>query len=249
HVNNVSRYHYHNVPIDYFTNDLGISGTDHSPLLGYAADGFPIYYKYLYTNPMNSMGGISEFQSDYQLKSGTRPGDGITAPDGIYDGTYFQDYEQIPAQSELDECGGRYGVTPEYPDGIYYYVLTDNWPYIPRCLKGNFIDNTFKIGPNCPPSASATDCATSSIMNTQGAMYGNALNISIDSTSSLLNLNIAENLVDKVIGIVIYLPSGQIVFSSKAYQEHIQTAHLSEGIYYVQVNMGQDQVTKKFIIQ
>ena len=247
HVNNVSRYHYHNVPIDYFTNDLGISRTDHSPLLGYAADGFPIYYKYLYTNPMNSMGGISEFQSDYQLKTGTRPGDGITAPDGVYDGTYIQDYEQIPLQSELDECGGRFGVTPDYPDGTYYYVLTDNWPYIPRCLKGNFIDNTFKIGPNCPPSASATDCATSSTMNTDDAMYGTALNISIDPTSTLLNLHIAENLVDKITGIDIYHSSGQIVFSSNAYQENIQTAHLSEGIYYVQVNMGQNQVTRKII--
>ncbi|HIG59237.1 MAG TPA: T9SS type A sorting domain-containing protein, partial [Flavobacteriales bacterium] len=48
--------------------------------------------------------------------------------------------------------------------------------------------------------------------------------------------------------IVIYHSSGQIVFSSNAYQEHIPTAHLSEGIYYVQVNMGQNQVTKKIII-
>ena len=197
---------------------------------------------------MNSMGGISEFQSDYQLKTGTRPGDGITAPDGVYDGTYIQDYEQIPSQSELDECGGRFGVTPDYPDGTYYYVLTDNWPYIPRCLKGNFIDNTFKLGPNCPPSASSSDCATSSTMNIEEAMYGTALNISVDPTSTLLDLNIAENLVDKITGIVIYHSSGQIVFSSNAYQEHIQTAHLSEGIYYVQVNMGQNQVTRKIII-
>ena len=102
HVNNLSRYHYHNVPIDYLINDLGVSNTSHSPLLGYAADGFPIYYKYLYTNPMDSMSGISAFQSDYQLKTGVRPGNGITAPNGVYDGTYIQDYEQFPTQSELD---------------------------------------------------------------------------------------------------------------------------------------------------
>tara|TARA_B110000238_G_C15993075_1_gene381080 strand:- start:45 stop:833 length:789 start_codon:yes stop_codon:yes gene_type:complete len=116
HVNNLSRYHYHNVPIDYLINDLGISSTSHSPLLGYAADGFPIYYKYLYANPMDPMSGISIFQSDYQLKTGVRPGNGITAPNGVYDGTYIQDYEQFPAQSELDHCGGRFGVTPEYPN-------------------------------------------------------------------------------------------------------------------------------------
>ena len=85
-------------------------------------------------------------------------------------------------------------------------------------------------------------------MNTDDAMYGTALNISVDPTSTLLNLNIAENLVDKVIGIVIYHSSGQIVFSSNAYQDNIQTSHLSGGIYYVQVNMGQSQVTRKVII-
>jgi hypothetical protein len=85
-------------------------------------------------------------------------------------------------------------------------------------------------------------------VNTDGAMHGAALNLSVDPTSTLLNLNVPENLVDKVVGIVIYHSSGQIVFSSKDYQEHIQTAHLSAGIYYVQINLGQNQVTRKIII-
>ena len=85
-------------------------------------------------------------------------------------------------------------------------------------------------------------------MNIEEVMYGTALNISVDPTSTILNLDITENLVDKITGIVIYHSSGQIVLSSNAYQEHIQTAHLSEGVYYVQVNMGQNQVTRKIII-
>ena len=134
HVNNVNRYHYHNIPIDYFINDLGIDGNSHSPLIGYAADGFPIYYKYLYTDATGTNKTISTFSSGYDLKPGNRPGDGITAPNGNYDGSYVEDYEY--KTSLLDECGGRFSATPEYPEGIYYYVLTDNWPYIPRCLKG-----------------------------------------------------------------------------------------------------------------
>ena len=249
HVNNLSRYHYHNVPIDYLTNDLGLSSTSHSPLLGYAADGFPIYYKYLYSNPMDSMSGISAFQSDYQLKAGVRPGNGITAPNGVYDGTYIQDYEQFPAQSELDHCGGRFGVTPEYPDGTYYYVLTDNWPYIPRCLNGKFIDNTFRIGPNCPSSSSAADCSTSSTMSIADAMYGIDLNIYPNPTSKLLNLKIDNNIINKISGIIIYNSSGLIVFSKNSYAENIQIENLSVGSYYVQINVEGNQVTKKIIIQ
>ena len=249
HVNNLSRYHYHNVPIDYLTNDLGVSSTSHSPLLGYAADGFPIYYKYLYANPMDSMSGISVFQSDYQLKTGVRPGNGITAPNGVYDGTYIQDYEQFPAQSELDHCGGRFGVTPEYPNGTYYYVLTDNWPYIPRCLNGKFIDNTFRIGPNCPSSSSAADCSTSSTMSIADAMYGIDLNIYPNPTSKLLNLKIDNNIINKISGIIIYNSSGLIVFSKNSYTENIQIENLSVGSYYVQINVEGNQVTKKIIIQ
>jgi len=249
HVNNLSRYHYHNVPIDYLINDLGISSTSHSPLLGYAADGFPIYYKYLYANPMDPMSGISIFQSDYQLKTGVRPGNGITAPNGVYDGTYIQDYEQFPAQSELDHCGGRFGVTPEYPNGTYYYVLTDNWPYIPRCLNGKFIDNTFRIGPNCPSSSSAADCSTSSTMSIADAMYGIDLNIYPNPTSKLLNLKIDNNIINKISGIIIYNSSGLIVFSKNSYAENIQIENLSVGSYYVQINVEGNQVTKKIIIQ
>jgi hypothetical protein len=33
-------------------------------------------------------------------------------------------------------------VTPEYPDGTYYYVLTHEFPFVPRCLKG-VVDPSF----------------------------------------------------------------------------------------------------------
>ena len=67
--------------------------------------GFPIYYKYGY----NEDGKLMEYSSGYALKQGERPGDGKTAPNGKYDGTYFQDYEYIEELSELDECNGRWG--------------------------------------------------------------------------------------------------------------------------------------------
>jgi hypothetical protein len=37
---------------------------------------------------------------------------------------------------DLDECNGRMGVTPEFPDGIYHYYATDSYPFFQRCVKG-----------------------------------------------------------------------------------------------------------------
>ena len=46
-------------------------------------------------------------------------------------------FEYIDGYGDLDECNGRVGVTPEFPDGIYYYMVTDDFPYFSRCLKGD----------------------------------------------------------------------------------------------------------------
>ncbi|MEL6559421.1 MAG: YHYH protein [Bacteroidota bacterium] len=163
HINPSGEYHYHNIPTDYFINDLGIDGSAHSPLVGYAADGFPIYYKYVYSDADDELSAIESATSGYSLKSGDRGGDGLTAPDGAYDGNYYEDYEFIQANTILDECNGRYGVTPDFPYGTYYYVLTDEYPYIPRCFKGEVVDNTFRVGPesSCVTNKNATqgDCA------------------------------------------------------------------------------------------
>ena len=115
-------------------------------LIGYAADGFPIYYKYAYSEATNSNSAIEEMVSSYQLKSGERPGDGITAPCDEYNGVYSNDYEYIDGLGRLDEANGRTGVTPEYPNGTYYYMITDQFPLIPRYFRGT-PSADFRIGP------------------------------------------------------------------------------------------------------
>lgn len=163
HLNPFGEYHYHGVPTDYFVNDLGIDGSDHSPIVGYAADGFPIYYKYVYSDETDGLSAIETASSGYTLRSGARDGDGLTAPDGDYDGNYYEDYEYSAASTILDECNGRNGVTPDYPYGTYYYVITDDYPYIPRCFKGTVLDNTFRVGPtaSCTTTMNQTqdDCS------------------------------------------------------------------------------------------
>lgn len=112
-----------------------IDSTVHSPLIGYAYDGFPIYGAYGYKNSDGS-GGITRIKSGYQLRaisSRTVWADGTDVPDGpavntTYPLGYFrEDYEFISHAGQadyLDEHNGRFCVTPEYPNGIYCYFAT-----------------------------------------------------------------------------------------------------------------------------
>ena len=36
----------------------------------------------------------------------------------------IDDWNYVSGSGDLDQCNGRYGPTPEYPDGTYYYVST-----------------------------------------------------------------------------------------------------------------------------
>lgn len=143
HVQPNGKYHYHGTPTSYL-NSLNASSSTMT-LIGYAADGFPVYYKYAYSLANNSGSDITIMTSSYRLKSGNRPGDGISAPCDSYNGVYSNDYEYINGLGTLDEANGRNGVTPEYPNGTYYYVITDEFPSIPRYLRGT-PSQDFKIG-------------------------------------------------------------------------------------------------------
>lgn len=116
-----------------------INSSVHSPLLGYAYDGFPIYGAYGYAN-VNGTGGIVRIKSSYQLASysvRTNYPDGTDVDDGpavsaTYPLGYFrEDYQYVAQSGEdyLDEHNGRFCVTPEYPSGTYAYFCTvdENW--------------------------------------------------------------------------------------------------------------------------
>lgn len=139
HVQPTGKYHYHGTPSAY-VDELGIDGSK-MVKVGYAGDGFPIYYKYVFDD---SGDNIITMESAYELKDGSRPGDGDAAPDGCYDGMYFQDYEYVEGKTTLDECNGMFGITPDAPGGEYFYVITDNFPSLPLCFSGS-PDNSFKF--------------------------------------------------------------------------------------------------------
>ncbi|MBK9567510.1 MAG: YHYH protein [Saprospiraceae bacterium] len=134
HVQPTGKYHYHGSPTLYLQN--ANIPSNKMTLVGYAADGFPVYYKYAYTNATDANSAVIAMTSSYRLKSGKRPGDGVIAPCGSFDGVYSNDYEFVSGLGTLDQANGREGVTPEYPTGTYYYLITDDFPNIPRYFRG-----------------------------------------------------------------------------------------------------------------
>jgi hypothetical protein len=134
HVQPTGAYHYHAMPT-LLVLGLELLSTAHSPLVGWAADGFPIYALYGYKEPNEENSGIIENTSSYRLKKGKRPVGGNN-PSGNYDGTFVVDYEYVEGTGSLDECNGRITRTPELRDGTYAYFLTKSFPIIPRCYKG-----------------------------------------------------------------------------------------------------------------
>ena len=147
HVQPSGKYHYHGMPEELVSDLLEAAGNDpvdpDMTLIAYAADGFPVYARWGYADPMDATSGAVILAGSYELKSGTRP----SGPGGSYDGTFTNDWEYVAGSGDLDECNGRYGVTPEYPNGIYHYFVTDDYPFIQRCVWGDPTDDALLGGP------------------------------------------------------------------------------------------------------
>ncbi len=133
HVQPTGAYHYHGIPAELLKQE--ITQDKDMVLLGWAADGFPIYGPWGYRDPESAHSGLLQLKSSYRIKDGYRPS-GESGPGGRYDGSFVQDFEYVEGLGDLDRCNGRFGVTPEFPEGTYYYVLTEDYPFIPRYFKG-----------------------------------------------------------------------------------------------------------------
>ena len=127
HVQPTGEYHYHGLSellaAAYATDDDLVH-------VGFAADGFLIYY---------SKSGA--YESGFELTSVTRVGTDCvgsralggedTVVEGTTpDGTYTSDWLWSDEAGDLDACNGT------EIDGTYAYVMTNEYPFIGRCLNG-----------------------------------------------------------------------------------------------------------------
>jgi hypothetical protein len=116
----------------------------HSPIIGFALDGYPIYGPWAYTPD----GQLRRMRSSYQLRTitvrdrwpdGTLLAPGQAGPPVGADyplGSFVEDYEYLANSGDLDRFNGRFAKTPEYPQGTYaYFLATDEagnlaFPYL-----------------------------------------------------------------------------------------------------------------------
>tara|TARA_B100001287_G_scaffold62682_1_gene50868 strand:- start:17185 stop:27846 length:10662 start_codon:yes stop_codon:yes gene_type:complete len=99
------------------------TGFAHSPIVGWAYDGNPIYGPYGFANAVfdgANTGGTKVMLSSYELdlESSTS-----LRPPGFDDGFFIQDYV-YKATGDLDEYNGRFCKTDEFPEGTYAYFST-----------------------------------------------------------------------------------------------------------------------------
>jgi len=239
-----------------------INAAQHSPLIGFAYDGFPIYGAYGYANT-DGTGGVARIKSSYSLRNisvRTQYADGTTVTNGppvntTYPlGHYQEDYEYISNAGEdyLDEHNGRFCVTPEYPNGIYCYFATvdANWnsayPYVVGpTFYGVYDVSTVNSVPTGTTTYNTTVSITENVLNTiEINIYPNpASNFIVLQFNALVKENITVELFDI---------TGKIIQKSMIYQgstiTNFDTKELANGQYLVKFTNQKESITKKIVI-
>jgi len=136
----------------------------HSPIIGWAFDGNPIYGPYGYTDPTDQTSTITKLNTSYRLKTNlvfdatNNPFPSRTAGPLITDeasGNFVEDYEYVFGLGALDQYNGRFCKTPDFPDGRYVYFVTidateDGNPLFPYVIgpSYNSVVDTWNLTPN-----------------------------------------------------------------------------------------------------
>jgi len=232
---------------------------NHSPIIGYAFDGFPIYGAYAYTNA-DGTGAIKRMESGYQLR-------GITERNSLADGTqlntnqygptiggqyplgsFLEDYEHSDAYGDLDEHNGRFCITPDYPNGIYAYFVTidENAAAIYPYTIGITYYGQVQSGNTGPQSGHNTIPANALSYGLSVDNYsdGHHLQIYPNPAAEELMISYAEN------GFIeLYSACGSLVYQ----QEHnnklslINVQSLSGGIYFLRIYLNGGVITRRII--
>lgn len=242
-----------------------IDSSKHSPLIGYAYDGFPIYGAYAYKNT-NGTGGIVRMKSSYSLRSITKRNtnvDGVSVTAGpdvsaTYPLGYFKEdyqYNQTSANTPdyLDEHNGRFCVTPEYPDGIYCYFATvdESWnsayPYV--------VGPTFYGVKSAAKVTSITESVTrytpSPTSLTQVKLESYKIAVFPNPTSDLIAVQLNDiNQVDLLV--TLYDGSGKLVDQTTLFQgstiAYFDMTKAYSGNYLIHITDGTNFVSRKIIL-
>jgi hypothetical protein len=239
-----------------------IDSTQHSPLLGFAYDGFPIYGAYGYKNS-DGTGGIVRMKSGYQLRNitvRTHYADGTNVTDGpavstTYPlGLFREDYEFVSHADEdyLDEHNGRFCITPEYPMGTYAYFLTvdENWNSAYPYAVGPYFYGTYQAAKVTNISESTTTYNPSTGFS-ENENAGFDLTIYPNPASDLIAIQ-AKGLLENNVTVELYDLTGKLIQTTQILQGstiwYLDTRTLYNGEYFITISDGQQRITKPVVI-
>lgn len=233
----------------------------HSPLIGFAYDGFPVYGAYGFKNS-DGTGGLVRMQSGYRLRSistRTHYADGTDVTDGPPVNTTFplgyfnEDYEFVSHPGEedyLDVHNGRFCITPEYPNGTYAYFCTvdEQWnsayPYaVGPTFNGSIV--AAKVQNVGEPVETYT--ATTSVQELTPSAF------TIFFSSNDLLIIQANDVIREQVIISIHDLTGNEV--AKGFLEqgstisHIDCSLLYDGVYVVRIISGNRSFKQELVIK
>ena len=248
-----------------------INPFEHSPLLGFAYDGFPIYGAYAYANT-NGTGAIVRMKSSYQLKAYTTGlrtnGPAINQVKGtqtFFNGYFKEDYEYVDHTSSLDATyldahNGRICNTPEYPvslypNGIYCYFATVDanhnsaYPYV--------VGPTF-YGTVCT-STPGSDCNVVTTIPTGTTTYLANDTFNFNNTKVIIAPNPAQDfiaiqtqMVENDLKVELIDELGKVVKTSQILQGStlsiIETDTVYNGLYFIRISNEKESKSFKVII-
>lgn len=228
-----------------------INPSEHSPLLGFAYDGFPIYGAFSYTNT-NGTGGISRMKSSYQLKNQTIRTNGPAVNATYFNGYFREDYEYVAHLNDatyLDTHNGRFCITPEYPNGIYCYFTTvdaDHKSAYPYVVGPIFYGNVVASSVTSIPAGTSTYVLANETFNLVKAkvtIYPNPASDFIAIQTEMVEKDLKIELIDGL---------GKLIKSSKILQGStlsiIETDAVYNGIYFVRLSTKKESKSFKVII-
>ena len=257
HSNTTGKYHYHASPKQLY----GDITDGHSPIIGWALDGVPIYGPYGYSDSLDANSSVVRMESGFTLRNIT---DRTTLPDGTvldaqfhgpsiasYElGTYVEDYE-FTATGHLDKHNGRWCVTPEYPSGVYAYFITiddQGDPDYPYVVGPEFYGETAN-GNTIPINASLYDPTTCIVTGVSG-VSGEQFSFYPNPTSEGITLNLS-NIDAPNAQVSIVNQMGQEVYVQNYGTQDLATIDLQlvPGFYQLQVRSGSTLLSETLIVK